>query len=66
MEPNSTHDAGPQDPVLDQLLSLLERELRERPERVVEFPPELFGRMNALSVGVVIDHSAPITGSVAT
>jgi bifunctional DNA-binding transcriptional regulator/antitoxin component of YhaV-PrlF toxin-antitoxin module len=37
-----------------------------RPDRVVAFAAEFRARMDALSVGVVIDHDAPIDGTVAT
>jgi bifunctional DNA-binding transcriptional regulator/antitoxin component of YhaV-PrlF toxin-antitoxin module len=46
-------------------LALLQRDIVARPERVVGFPAELLERMSTLSVGVPVDHIAPIDGPVA-
>jgi antitoxin PrlF len=54
------------DPALEPFLALLQRDIIARPDRVVGFPAELLARVTALSVGVVVDHDAPIDGSVAS
>jgi antitoxin PrlF len=54
------------DPALEPFLALLQHDLIARPDRVVGFPAELLARVTTLSVGVVVDHDAPIDGSVAS
>jgi antitoxin PrlF len=59
-------DVAHHDPALEPFLALLKHDLVARPDRVVAFAAEFRARMDALSVGVVIDHDAPIDGTVAT
>lgn len=53
-----------QDPVLDNFLAFLGRDLATRPERVTVFPRALLERARAIVSGVPIDHDAPIDGAV--
>jgi antitoxin PrlF len=52
------------DPALELFLALLQRDIIARPEHVIGFPAELRARMTTLSLGVPVDHLAPIDGTV--
>jgi antitoxin PrlF len=58
-------DVAHHDPALEAFLALLQRDILARPEQVVGFPAELLARMATLSLGVPVDHRAPIDGTVA-
>jgi antitoxin PrlF len=59
------NDGTHHDPALEPFLAMLQRDIIARPEHVVGFPAELLARVTALSVGVPVDHRAPIAGNVA-
>ncbi len=52
------------DPVLDQFLAFLGRDMAKRPDRLGVFPATLLERARAIVLGVVIDHDAPIDGAI--
>lgn len=53
------------DPALDPFLTLLQREITRHPERLKGFPASLLARIQQVSVGVLLDHDAPIDGAAA-
>jgi antitoxin PrlF len=53
------------DPVLEQFLVFLRRDLADHPERVAVFPASLLKRAQAAGSGVAIDHDAPVDGAIA-
>ena len=58
-------EAEQQDPVINEFLAFLERDMLKHPDRVREFPPDLVERGRSLVGGVDIDLDAPIKGDVA-
>ena len=53
-----------EDPVLENFLAFLGRDLATRPERLTAFPPSLLERAAAITSGIGIDHDAPIDGAI--
>jgi antitoxin PrlF len=53
------------DPVLNEFLAFVARDLAEHPDRISIFPASLLERARALTAGVSVDHEAPITGAIA-
>ena len=51
------------DPVLDAFLDFLGRDMVEQPNRIGVFPMSLLEHARAITVGVAIDHNAPIDGA---
>jgi len=55
-----------EDPVIEEFLAFLARDMRSHPERaVVDIPAGLRGRIDALTEGMAEDLDAPIEGDVA-
>src|ERR1043166_7455338 len=54
-----------EDPVLEEFLTFLGRDLAKRPDRVSAFPASLLERARAITSGVTIDHQAPLDGAIA-
>jgi antitoxin PrlF len=52
------------DPVLEQFLVFLRRDLAIHPERVAVFPASLLKRAQVAGSGVAIDHEAPADGAI--
>ncbi|MGH7624668.1 MAG: type II toxin-antitoxin system PrlF family antitoxin [Gemmatimonadaceae bacterium] len=52
------------DPVIDQFLELIGRDLARHPKRIGAFPGALVARARALTRGVTINHDAQIDGDV--
>lgn len=53
------------DPVLEEFLEFLGRDLATQPSRVRAFPATLLERARAIAAGIPIDHDAPIVGATA-
>jgi antitoxin PrlF len=58
-------EAPHHDPALEPFLAMLQRDMIAMPEHIVGFSAELLERVTALTVGVPVDHRAPIIGNVA-
>ncbi|HEY9516192.1 MAG TPA: type II toxin-antitoxin system PrlF family antitoxin [Gemmatimonadaceae bacterium] len=52
------------DPVLDEFLAFLGRDMAEHPDRIAAFPASLLARARSAAEGAVIDHGAPLDGAV--
>lgn len=53
-----------EDPVLENFLTFLGRDMAEHPERIAAFPKSLLRRAREATEGVAIDHDAPLDGAV--
>jgi antitoxin PrlF len=53
------------DPVLDGFLSLIAKDIRDRPERIQAFPASLLERARELTRDIEIDHDELIEGVTA-
>jgi bifunctional DNA-binding transcriptional regulator/antitoxin component of YhaV-PrlF toxin-antitoxin module len=51
-----------EDPSLKPFLSLLAKDLREKPERIEPFPSKLLKKASSLVKGVAVNLDAPLTG----
>jgi antitoxin PrlF len=52
------------DPVLNEFLAFLARDLAKRPDRVSVFPASLLARARDAARGVAIEHDEPLDGAV--
>jgi antitoxin PrlF len=53
------------DPVLDEFLAFLGRDIARHPDRVGVFPASLLERAQAMTSGIIIDHESTINGAIA-
>jgi antitoxin PrlF len=53
-----------EDPVLENFLAFLGRDLAARPDRLTAFPPSLLERAAAITSGIRIDHDAAIDDAI--
>jgi len=54
-----------EDPVLEDFLTFLGRDLSTHPDRLTPFPASLLERARAVTSGIPIDHDAPLDGAIA-
>jgi len=52
------------DPVLNEFLAFLARDMVKRPDRLSAFPASLLARARAAARDVAIDHDEPLDGAV--
>jgi antitoxin PrlF len=58
-------DEDAEDPVIDEFLVFLAKDMKDHPEKSVgEFPDALVARMDTLTSGMKVDMDAPIDGDV--
>jgi antitoxin PrlF len=53
-----------EDPVLENFLTFLGRDLATHPDRLTAFPQSLLERAQAITSGIPIDHDASIDGAI--
>lgn len=58
-------EAEETDPVIEGFLAFLAQDMKRNPQNIKAFPPDLAGRMAALTEGVPVDPDEEIDGSVA-
>lgn len=57
-------DSDDEDPVIDNFLTFLAKDLKRHPQRIGDIPDALRARMKSLVEGMDVDPDAPIDGDV--